>query len=112
MSRLLVVFLFFGDDFGFGEGPGDVVEIGGSAVYSDESGVAFAVVVVDVGEGDEGVGLQDEVDGLGLAFGVLDGGAEGVGGVDAAVDGEDLLAGGELRGVGGTAPADVGDGAI
>ena len=76
---------------------------------ADEGGVALAVVVVDVGEGDEGVGLEDEVDGLGLALGVLDGGLEGVGGEDVAVDGDDLLAGGELGLVGGAVPADVGD---
>ena len=47
-----------------------------------------------------------------VALGLLDGGLEGVGGEDVAVDGDDLLAGGELGLVGGAAPADVGDDAF
>ena len=97
---------------GFGEGFGDVVEVGGGAVDADEGGVAFAVVVVDVGGGDEGVALEDEVDGLGGSLGLLDGGFERVAGEDVAVDGDDLLAGEELGLVGGAVPADVGDGAF
>ncbi len=105
-------FLFGGGFFGGGEGFGDVVEVVGGAVYADEGGVAFAVVVVEVGGGDEGVGLEDEVDGFGLALGVFDGGLEGVAGEDVAVDGDDLLAGDELGFVGGAVPADVGDDAF
>jgi hypothetical protein len=76
-----------------GEGFGDVVEVVGGAVYADERGIAFAVVVIDVGIRDEGIGLQDEVDGFGFALGVFDGGLEGVAGEDVAVDGDDLLTG-------------------
>ena len=103
------VFLLGGDFLGGGEGFGDVVEVVGGAVYADEGGEAFAVVVVEVGGGDEGVALEDEVDGFGLALGFFDGGAESVAGEDVAVDGDDLLAGEELGFVGGAVPADVGD---
>src|SRR5580704_7631396 len=104
-----VVFLFGRRFLGGGEGFGDVVEVVGRAVYADERGVAFAVVVVDVGVGDEGVGLQDEMDGFGFAFRVLDGFFEGVAGEDVAVDSDDLLSGEEFCFVGGAVPADVGD---
>ena len=86
------VLLLFGGFFGSGEGFGDVVEIVGSAVYADEGWVAFAVVVVEVGGGDEGVALEDEVDGFGFALGVFDRFLECVAGEDVAVDGDDFLA--------------------
>ena len=58
-------------------------------------GVAFAVVIVDVEMVDEGVGLDDDVDGFGSAFRGLDGGFENVVGEDVAVDSEDLVSGSE-----------------
>ncbi len=103
------VFLLRGGLLGGGEGLGDVVEIVGGAVYADEGGKAFAVVVVDVAGGDEGVALEDEVDGFGLALGFFDGCAESFAGEDVAVDGDDLLAGEELGFVGRAVPADVGE---
>src|ERR1700688_4899506 len=94
---------------GGGAGFGDGVEVVGGAVYADEDGVTLAVVVVEVGEGDEAVLLEDEVDGFGGSLGVADGGLELVAGEGLAVDGVDLLAGGELGVVGGAGRADVGD---
>jgi hypothetical protein len=66
-------------------------------------------VIVEVGGSDEGVALDDQVDGFGFAFGFFDGVAESFAGEDVAVDGDDLLSGEELCLVGGAVPTDVGD---
>src|ERR1700734_2182356 len=97
--------LFVGYLFRGGEGLGDVVEVVGGAVYANERGIALAVVVVDVGVSDEGIALEDEVDGLGFAFRVFDGAAECIAGEDVAVDGDDLLPRGQARLVGGAVPS-------
>src|ERR1700761_2134469 len=111
--KLVGGFLLFGGSFlRGGEGFGDVVEVVGGAVYADEGREARAVGGVDGRGGDEGIGLEDEADGLGGAFGLVDGVFEGVAGEDVAVDGDDLLAGRELGFVGGSSPADVGDDAF
>ena len=89
----LVCFDLGRDFFRGGEGLGDVVDVGGGAVYADEGGVAYAAVVVDVGGGDEGVALQDEVDRFGGSLRLFDSCFQGIAGEYIAVDCDDLLAG-------------------
>ncbi|MEA2261899.1 MAG: hypothetical protein QOJ51_4724 [Acidobacteriaceae bacterium] len=69
-------------------------------------------MIVEVCSGDEGVGLQDEVDGFLLAFRVFDGGVDRIGGEYDTVNSDDLRSGGEVRLVSGASPADVGEDAF
>lgn len=68
---VVVVFVFEGDGGAvvfFHQLGGYVVEVVGGSFYPDEGWVALASVVVDVGVFDVGIGLEDEVDGLGAGF--------------------------------------------
>jgi hypothetical protein len=90
---------------GFGERGGDLVEVVLGAGVADHHREAFAVVVVDVHGAYVVLGLHKEVDGV--ACGGRDGVVQGLGADEAAVDGDEPLAGGELGLVGGAAPAYV-----
>ena len=84
----------------------------GGAVRALEDWVALAVVIVE-GDVTEGrVGLDEEVDRVGMALGVVKGLEEVFAGEDGAVDADDLLSGGELGLVGDAVVADVAQGAV
>ena len=96
-----------------GEGLDDVVEVGRGCLRCVRGrGISRRRTKAMIGHGEEGVGLEEEVDGLGLAFGGFDGVGEEDWGVGLAVDPDDLLAGEEFGLVGGREEADVRDGSF
>ena len=57
------------------EGFGDVIEVCRRSFRTFQRGIAFAVMVIDVGDGNKIVWLDDQADRLGLTFRILNRGS-------------------------------------